>query len=210
MGYGFPMTRSAPPAALRRASRAQTRERILDAAVLAFAEQGYEGTSLARIAEAVGLSQPGLLHHFPSKRSLLLAVLERRDMIDSKRITADGERTGLAALDAFVELVEHNATVPGLVQSFSVLAGESAAEQHAGRQYFTQRYAGIRAQLCAHLRAGIERGEIRPDIDCTALATEVFALMDGLQLQWLHDPEGADMVAVFRAYINRLRDHLAR
>lgn len=199
---------AAPPAARRRAGRTQARERILDAAVVAFAEQGYEGTSLARVAETVGLSQPGVLHHFPSKRALLLAVLQRRDDLDGERFAIDRSH-GLDALDRLVEIAAHNATIPGVVQSFIVLAGESAAEHHPGREHFTRRYTRIRAELAAALEHGVTSGEIKAGVDCPAVATEVFALMDGLQLQWLHDPEAVDMVALFRGYVERLKGDLA-
>ena len=52
------------------------RERIIAAATTMLAEHGYEGTSLQRIADQVGLRKPSLLHHFPSKDALRQAVLE--------------------------------------------------------------------------------------------------------------------------------------
>ncbi|MDX3800801.1 TetR family transcriptional regulator C-terminal domain-containing protein [Streptomyces sp. AK04-3B] len=51
-------------------------------------------------------------------------------------------------------------------------------------------------------------GELRPDIDADRIARQVIAVMDGLQPQWLLDPESVDMVADFRAYIDDLVDSL--
>ncbi len=175
----------------------------------AFAEQGYEGTSLATVADSIGLSQPGLLHHFPSKRALLLAVLQQRDDVDGERVGLSSQQSGLAALDGLVELMAYNAAQRGIVQSFSVLTGESAAEQHPGHEHFTRRYERIRAELAGALDRGVATGEIRADVDCRAIAVEVFAMMDGLQLQWLHDPATVDMVSTFRSYVDRLKHDLA-
>ena len=57
----------------------ERREEILAAADAAFARHGFRGASLATIADEVGLSQPGVLHHFPSKEHLLLEVLRYRE-----------------------------------------------------------------------------------------------------------------------------------
>jgi AcrR family transcriptional regulator len=57
-----------------------TRDRILDAAIELFAQDGYKGTSIVRIEEAAGLT-PGsgaIYHHFPSKEAVLRAGLERQ------------------------------------------------------------------------------------------------------------------------------------
>src|SRR5689334_8523172 len=83
------------------------RSRILHIAMQEFAENGYRGTSLARVAERAELSQPGLLHHFRTKEDLLAATLDLRDDMDSARfLDADGvPLTGVAALTALVELV---------------------------------------------------------------------------------------------------------
>ena len=64
-----------------------TRERVVRAAMDAFVSHGYRGASLNAIAEAVGLSRQGLLHYFPSKVALLMAVLELGQQDDIALIT---------------------------------------------------------------------------------------------------------------------------
>ena len=54
-----------------------TRDRVLQAAQALFAEFGYRGTSLRDIAKRIGVRAPSLLHHFPSKQQLYLAVLDQ-------------------------------------------------------------------------------------------------------------------------------------
>lgn len=194
----------------RRSARGEAaRERILHAAVEAFAKDGYQGCSLARIASDVGLSQAGLLHHFPTKEDLLAAVLDERDRLDTRRFLADGAE-GIEILSALEKLVEYNTYLTGMVQSFTVLAGESTADLHPARDWFQSRYDNVRAMVADELWKGIDRGEIHPDTDCTAIAAEIVATIDGLQLQWLLDPKKIDMPELFRNYTSRLRDAIRR
>ncbi|MFD4637480.1 TetR/AcrR family transcriptional regulator [Lentzea sp. NPDC058436] len=57
-----------------RQPRTAVDENILDAAAALFARHGFEQTSLKSLADAVGLSKAGLLHHFPSKDALFEAA----------------------------------------------------------------------------------------------------------------------------------------
>ena len=51
-------------------------EDILDRAAALFAQHGFAHTSIKAVADAVGLSKAGLLHHFPTKEALFLAAVE--------------------------------------------------------------------------------------------------------------------------------------
>lgn len=186
-----------------------SRERVLQAALRAIASNGYRGSALAAIAADAGLTTAGLLHHFPSKEHLLVAVLAERDRLDGAQFQLAGFQ-GLAALDRLAELVEHNAMVPGLVQAYTVLMGESVGEGHPAREWFRDRYPRRRANIAAALRAGIESGAIRSDVDCDAVAAEIIAMMDGLQVQWVLNPDQVDMAAVFADFIAGVRRVIAR
>jgi AcrR family transcriptional regulator len=62
------------------ASPVSTRERIVDEAMRLFSQNGYAGTSVARIEDAAGLTPGagGLYHHFKSKEAVLAAGIERQ------------------------------------------------------------------------------------------------------------------------------------
>lgn len=53
---------------------ATRRGQILDVALALFLKNGYEGTPLSAIAGAVGISKPGIVHHFPAKEDILTAL----------------------------------------------------------------------------------------------------------------------------------------
>lgn len=61
----------------RREQAAQTRERVLDSAEALFRERGWEGTSIAAIAESAGVSQETVYARFGSKRALLGELMRR-------------------------------------------------------------------------------------------------------------------------------------
>jgi AcrR family transcriptional regulator len=176
----------------------ESREAILAAARQLFAKRGYRGTSLASIAEAAGLSQPGLLHHYPSKNALLLAVLASRDSDDWRMSTPQPEAPGIGIVDGLAALVEHNESQPELVAMFSMLLGEAVAADHPAHEYFVQRYERIRGRLIQFLREAQTAGTLGPGIDPEALANVLIAVLDGLQFQWLLD-ESVDMRAGYAA-----------
>ena len=55
-----------------------TREKLLTEAEILFAERGFYGTSINDVAATLGLTKPGLLHHFPTRTDLLVATLRLR------------------------------------------------------------------------------------------------------------------------------------
>jgi len=182
-----------------------SREKIIEAATELFSQQGFRGAKMADIAKAANLTEPGLLHHFPSKTALLTAVLAERDRANDERfhIYLAGERQDLLA--SLLRLAEHNETVPGLVQLFTILAAESIQEQHPGHGFFLRRYEAVRAQGVAALRQAQARGEVRADLTAEDLIVMVFAMMDGLQIQWLYDPDKIDMARTFGQFVRLLK-----
>jgi len=174
----------------------ERRAEIVRAALEVIAERGYRGASLAAVAERVGLTQQGLLHHFPTKDALLVAVLEERDKWDTVP-------NGSWRVDLLASLVEYNAMRPGIIQTFSALLGESVTEGHPAREYFTDRYTRVRASMTVALRA--EYGDRLPNgLSPERTAPLLVAVMDGLQYQWLLDPESVDMPGAFRDFLRLL------
>jgi AcrR family transcriptional regulator len=171
------------------------RQDILRAAMETFGAKGSTNGTLADIAEQVGITRAGVLHHFGSKQALLLEVLEYRDQDDVAHLHDKQMPTGPALFMHLVGTALRNSLRPGIVQVYTVLAAESVTDDHPARKYFEDRYRILRQdiddafrELCARENVvdhgAIERG-----------SASVLAVMDGLQLQWLLDPDAVDLAA---------------
>ncbi|MFT4184617.1 MAG: TetR/AcrR family transcriptional regulator [Rhizobium sp.] len=183
------------------------REAILAAAMQRFARDGYQSAAIGDVAKDVGLSLPGLLHHFPTKVDLLLAILDKRD-IDSSAAIDDGQASWRSFLTGLVRIAEYNTGIPEVVRAFAILNAESLIQDHPAKAWFANRARQLQINIAAKLKDGIARGEVRPTIDCPAVAAEVIAMMDGLQMLWLRDPKVFDMVKAMGGYIERLIEDL--
>lgn len=158
-----------------------TRDEILDVAYEAFAEKGYRGTSLADVANRIGVTRPALYYHFKSKEDLFKAVYERIDPLVSTRPDAVLATTSKDAyLEQFDELM---ASIFGNLRSDPsrarfVAAVESAAYQTPEIMEEVKRQDdAIRAILRAALEHGEELGALREKVtveDATQFLNVVF------------------------------------
>jgi AcrR family transcriptional regulator len=193
--------------AARRGGYAKGRERrdaILRAANEVFAAQGFHGAALSAIATRVGLSEPGLLHHFPSKEHLLLELLALRHEHDAERVArALADHEGF--LDALLGLCRENQDTPGLVRLFTILAAESVDDDHPAHDWMVERYRTLRERFAVRVESEQRAGRIDPALDARRLAPQLIAMFDGLQIQWLLDPGEVDMTAVFEDFLAHLR-----
>ena len=183
----------------------QRKQQVIHAAIHTFGQYGFHGARLADIAKAAGVTEPGLLHHFPSKEHLLMEVLAERDRLDRQRFDPATHIEEGDTLNSFQKLVEHNETVPGLVQLFTVLVAESIDEQHPGHEFFRRRYQELRDRRVEVLTKAQANSEISNDIPAEDLVIMLFAMMDGLQIQWLYEPGKIDMARVFEQFLGLLR-----
>ncbi len=183
----------------------QRKDQVIREAVRFFGQNGFHGARLAEIAKAAGVTEPGLLHHFPSKTHLLMEVLKERDRIDGERFDPSVHEERGKPLTALQQLVEYNETVPGLVQLFTVLVAESIDEKHPAHEFFMQRYQNLREQSIDVVRKAQALGEIRSDISAEDLVIMIYAMMDGLQMQWLYEPEKIKMAAIYEQFLKLVR-----
>ena len=196
------MARPQPRTNARGRSR---RDAILRAAEDVFSTQGYNSGSLQSIAERVGLTQPGLLHHFPSKEHLFIEILEVREAQDLELLERFLDEAGGDLFEALIGLCRHGVETPGLTRTFTMLAAESLREDHPGHAWFVGRFRRTRAEVAAHLARGRQAGWMESDVDVELLATQILAMWDGLALQWELDPSHVDLEAALTRYLDGLR-----
>lgn len=172
-------------------SRTETlarREEIVRAATEIFGSKGYKAGPLTEIAEQVGMTHAGILHHFGSKHRLLLEVLRYRDETDVADLDDKHIPDGIELFRHLVRTAFVNAQRAGIVQAYAVLSAESVTDNHPARDYFEGRYRQLREEVAHAFRVVCaERGGAEPDTIAHASAS-ILAVMDGLQVQWLLDP----------------------
>ncbi|SDQ62681.1 TetR/AcrR family transcriptional regulator [Microbacterium sp. cf332] len=181
----------------------ERRERIVADAIALFARQGYVETSLRDIAAAVGASKSTLLHHYPTKADLLRAVMVARDERVSATVgsgSAPGD--GAARLRALPAAAARDARdEPGLIEVYAVLSCEAIPADHPAHTHFRDRFDRSIDEFAALFRAAQADGILSSHRDPVAEAVWLLALWDGLQYQWLYDPEAVDVAAHLRAHL---------
>jgi len=168
----------------RRATEAK-RERLMEAAALLFARQGFAKTSVEEVASAASVSKGLVYVHFESKEALLAAVLERA-VAGWTAATRDGAAAGAPSpagviaggVRASVDYLTEN---PILMEALSqdlepalLTGGLMAKRDLVGRYIDTTRIA---------VEHGVSTGEFRRGIDAAVVAEVIWLIHDGLVRQ---------------------------
>jgi len=142
-----------------------TRVRVLQVALSLFADRGYRGTSLRDIAKRIGIKAPSLLHHFPSKQQLYLAVLEQifSAMEDSARlIMASPGGPQEQMRKAIADSIDFIARKP---DAMKLLWKEFADESGVGRTVMKRRLPPLNAIGMNFIFRGQREGAFRSELD---------------------------------------------
>ncbi|MFI6575334.1 TetR/AcrR family transcriptional regulator [Nocardiopsis sp. NPDC050513] len=154
-----------------------TRDRIVDAANRLFYEQGFEPTSFATIAEAVGISRGNFYYHFKTKDDILDAVIESRLASTREMLAewADGSADPRERVRRFVEIVIVNrADIENYGCPVGTLTNELAKLDHPSRAHAV----GVFALFRTWLREQFE--ELGFDAESDELAMRVLAFSQGV------------------------------
>jgi len=152
------------------------REQTLDAATRLFAAQGYGGTSLSAIADAVGIRKASLLYHFPSKdalhRAVLDQILEHWSQVLPRLLEA---AAGDDRFDALLhEVVRFFVDDPDRAR---LVLREVLDRPDVMRARLAEAVAPWMAVIAGYIRKGQGTGEIREDADPEAYLLHVIHLV---------------------------------
>ncbi|MEU0072961.1 TetR/AcrR family transcriptional regulator [Streptomyces sp. NPDC006332] len=198
-----PTTRRGPYA-----KSARRRAEIVSSATSVFAARGYRGGSLREIAKQLDMSLTSVVHHFPSKSELLVAVLETTDSASIESFESDTRGRGVTY--AVLRYVRRNLERPEMLRLLALMAAEASAPDHPAHEWFRDRYQRTIEGLAVAVRRDQDEGRISNTRDAERIAGALVAVWDGLQLQWLIDPR-RDLVAGMSAALeDLLGTHAAR
>src|SRR4051794_39863234 len=183
------------------------REELTRIAARLFAERGYQGTSLADLADALGVQKPSLYHHIASKEDLLWEVAWEG---------AEAFHAGLDAVPADAPATErirlalraHLAVVAGqldvatvFVREWRYLSGDRRERFLAERRRYEERIRDL-------FREGVEGSELRTDLD-VATAALLFLSAANWAYTWLRAGSGTDVLAdrLYAALLDGMRGY---
>jgi AcrR family transcriptional regulator len=161
----------------------RTRAHIVAAAAPVFNRLGYAGTSMSELMSATGLEKGGLYRHFESKDALALAAFDHAVAVYGARYQAAvaSRPTAVAQLGALLDTMAELATAPLVDGGCPLLntAVESDDAHPALRDRARRAMRGFLRLVRGAYAGGVERGELRADVDPAAEATLLVATMEG-------------------------------
>lgn len=189
---------------------ADTRTRLILAAMTLFAEKGYGPTSVAEILKAAGANSGSLYHYFPTKQALLEAVLDLYLAgIDEMLLAPAWVGVSDPIEKIFALLAAYRGHLENSACTYGCPIGNLALELHEPDPSVRALLAANFAQWCARVEACLAEAGPRlpPDIDRAALARFVLTTMEGgvMQARTHRTLEAFDdSVAMLRDYFRRL------
>ncbi|WP_430789374.1 TetR/AcrR family transcriptional regulator [Actinoplanes sp. G11-F43] len=160
------------------------RAQLIGVTIDLIARHGHAGTSLARIAEAAGISKAAVLYHFPSKDAVVRAAYDTViDGLTTRVGAAVATESGAAALAAYLRSITgYLRDNPAHTRMIVEGIGESPAVED------TPNAPSRRDAVAALITAARDAGDYRPDVDPRVTAVIVNGALDAIVAENLSDP----------------------
>ena len=185
----------------QRMDRAERRESILATAMAIIDEQGHQGLTMRSLARECGLSAPGLMHYFPDMPTLVVAVVAYREERDAQFFVIDEPGPG-ATRRMLDQVIENIIARPKAAELFAIVEAQAIDPRHPGHEYFKLRSDALVKEFAPMV--GVEYAN--PE----QLLRQLISISDGLQLNWLREPEAFDLRERWRAIADPLLASAAR
>lgn len=191
------------PARRSYASSAPTRSRILDHAVRAFAERGFEGTSLRAVARAAGVDHSTLIHHFHDKGTLLREALRARDVAYLPEKTAEVVTVRVLA-DGLIQAARFAEGDEAASRLFSIMSAEAGVDGHPARDYLQDRHQVLLMVLGEAIRVQRASGNLGDNgLPPITEAARLIASWEGLEVFSRLHPSLANVPALWEATLEQ-------
>ena len=195
--------------------RIDKKTRIVEAAVMVFAQKGYASATIADIAGRAEIGKGTIYEYFASKEDLFFAVFEWFTMRTENAATVNIAVLGgsaakrLEALsDSLMGMWLEIKDVFTLTMEFWA-ASSSSQMRDRFKANFRNTYQEIRNIVKSLIQEGIERGEFRADINLDSVAAAMVGTWDALFLQaWFEDD--FDPVTIARDFLSIIINGLSR
>ncbi|MGH3433512.1 MAG: TetR/AcrR family transcriptional regulator [Thermocrispum sp.] len=150
------------------------RRQILDGARMCFARHGYEGATVRRLEETIGLSRGAIFHHFKDKESLFLALAQD----DAARMAEVVAEQGLVQVMRDLLAGDPRQPVDWLGTRLEVSRRLRTDEDF--RRRWAERSEQLTTATKDRLRRKRQAGELRDDVDVEVLTAFLELVLEGL------------------------------
>jgi AcrR family transcriptional regulator len=156
------MTASAPPRSAGRPRSTAADEAILATTMRLLSEQGYDAMSIEGVAAAAGVGKTTIYRRYPSKRDLVVAAISSVATLPPELPDSGSTRDDvLTLLGEMIEILRRTGVGFSMVGTLLV----KERDEPMLIQLFRDRIIRPRIDLASQLlRRGVERGELRPDV----------------------------------------------
>ncbi len=184
-----------------------TRERIIAAARVAFAERGYDATTNKQVADSAGITAAAIYHYFPSKVELFLAVCEEvEERFAQAFLSPSGEAdTVHTRLSLMVQRIEElNEEDHSLVRFLMGMGVEALLHPETKTAYVHSRRR-IHGAVTDAIASSVDVGVVIPDTDPSTLADVFVATLSGMAGIAMRTDNGQRFDAGMRAFLMLLK-----
>ena len=161
-------------------------EQAVDAALALFWRHGYEGTSLAALAEAMGINMPSLYAAFGNKEQLFARVVDyyiQKPASYLHKAIAEPIARSVAetAFRGAIDMISQPGSGDGCLLVHGALASNPASD--SVRKGLSDRRAGAEAAVRERFEAALAEGDLPPHADPAGLARFLMTVIWGLSVQ---------------------------